>query len=157
MSASVLATGRAFSSQRAREISSRAGCRQAARARARIQQKSARASSQISEFRSCMHANSVSWIHERAGGWEPAHAMVWSRLPGRRAPPNGFGKPAKVVTFDEYRKRMEGKEVDPPVFKKYGEVGNWTGRDGKPIRFKPPTHKGDSSGGSAIRHVATQH
>ena len=38
MSASVLATGRAFSSQRAREISSRAGCRQAARARARIQQ-----------------------------------------------------------------------------------------------------------------------
>ena len=34
---------------------------QAARARARIQQKSPRASSQISEFRSCMH--SVSWIH----------------------------------------------------------------------------------------------
>ena len=35
---------------------------QAARARARIQPKSQRASSQISEFRSCMH--SVSWIHD---------------------------------------------------------------------------------------------
>ena len=35
MSASVLATGRAFSSQSAGEISDRAGCRQAARARAR--------------------------------------------------------------------------------------------------------------------------
>ena len=86
MSASVLATGRAFSSQRAREISSRAGCRQAARARARIQPKSTRASSQISEFRSCMH--SVSWIHARAGGWVAAHAMVWARLPGRGGPLN---------------------------------------------------------------------
>ena len=54
---------------------------QAARARARIQPKSPRASSQISEFRSCMH--SVSWIHARAGGWEAAHAMEWARLPGR--------------------------------------------------------------------------
>jgi len=97
MSASVLATGRAFSSQRAREISSRAGCRQAARARARIQQNSARVSSQISEFRSCMH--SVSWIHARAGGWVPTHAMVWARLPcqdaARRAPLNSFEKPAE--------------------------------------------------------------
>ena len=50
-------------------------------ASARIQPKSARASSQISEFRSCMH--SVSWIHARAGGWAAAHAMVWARLPGR--------------------------------------------------------------------------
>ena len=73
MSASVLATGRAFSSQRAREISSRAGCRQAARARALIQPKSERASSQISEFRSCMH--SLSWIHARAGGWVAAHGL----------------------------------------------------------------------------------
>ena len=54
---------------------------QAARARARIQPKSLRASSQISEFRSCMH--SVSWIHARAGGWVAAHAMEWARLPGR--------------------------------------------------------------------------
>ena len=92
MSASVLATGRAFSSQSAREISSRAGCRQAARARARIQPKSQRASSQISEFRSCMH--SVSWIHARAGGWVVAHAMVWARLPGRGALPNSFEKSA---------------------------------------------------------------
>ena len=88
MSASVLATGRAFSSQRAREISSRAGCRQAARARARIQQKSARASSQISEFRSCMH--SVSWIHARAGGWVAAHAILWARLPETQ---NAAGRP----------------------------------------------------------------
>ena len=93
MSASVLATGRAFSSQRAGEISSRAGCRQAARARARIQPKSARASSQISEFRSCMH--SVSWIHARSGGWVPAHAIIWARLPGRGGPPNSFEKPAE--------------------------------------------------------------
>ena len=59
---------------------------QAARARARIQPKSTRASSQISEFRSCMH--SVSWIHARAGGWVAAHAMVWARLPGRGGPLN---------------------------------------------------------------------
>ena len=82
MSASVLATGRAFSSQSACEIRSRAGCRAGSpRARARIQPKSPRASSQISEFRSCMH--SVSWIHARAGGWVAAHAMEWARLPGR--------------------------------------------------------------------------
>ena len=70
-------------------------------ARARIQPKSLRTSSQISEFRSCMH--SVSWIHQgktlfpwihaRAGGWVAAHAMVWSRLPGRRALPIRFEKP----------------------------------------------------------------
>ena len=93
MSASVLATGRAFRSQRAREISNRAGCRQAARARARIQQKSPRASSQISEFRSCMH--SLSWIHARAGGWVAAHAMVWARLPKRRGLLNMFEKSAE--------------------------------------------------------------
>eukprot|EP01048_Picozoa_sp_COSAG05_P005180 COSAG05_NODE_301_length_11860_cov_30.927812_7_plen_87_part_00 len=85
MSASVLATGRAFSSQSTREISSRAGCRQASRARARIQPKSPPASNQISEFRSCMH--SVSWIHARVGGWVPTHAMVWrSTARTRRAP-----------------------------------------------------------------------
>ena len=50
------------------------GCRQAACARARIQQNYACASSQISEFRSCMH--SVSWIHARLGGWLAAHAMI---------------------------------------------------------------------------------
>ena len=66
MSASVLATGRAFSSQSAREISIRAGCRQAARARARIQQNSACASSQISEFRSCMHEI---LLHACTTGW----------------------------------------------------------------------------------------
>ena len=65
---------------------------QAVRVRARIQPKSGRASSQISEFRSCMH--SVSWIHARAGGWEAAHAMEWARLPGRRKLPNMFEKPA---------------------------------------------------------------
>ena len=63
------------------------------RARARIQLKSARASSQISEFRSCMH--SVSWIHARAGGWVPAHAILWARLPGRGGPPNSFEKTAE--------------------------------------------------------------
>ena len=65
---------------------------QASRARARIQPKSPRASTQISEFRSCMH--SVSWIHARAGGWEAAHAMEWSRMPKRGGPPNSFEKPA---------------------------------------------------------------
>ena len=55
--------------------------------------KSARASSQISEFRSCMH--SVSWIHARAGGWVAAHAILWARLPERRGPPNIFEKPAE--------------------------------------------------------------
>ena len=92
MSASVLATGRAFSSQSAVEISNRPAAGQASRARPRIQPKSPRASIQISEFTSCMH--SVSWIHARAGGWEAAHAMVWSRLPGRGGPPNSFEKSA---------------------------------------------------------------
>ena len=106
MSASVLATGRAFSSQSAREISRRADCRQAARARARIQQKSARASSQISEFRSCMH--SVSWIHARAGGWEAAHAMEWARLPGRGGLPIMFEKSAERKLKCAHRLRFSG-------------------------------------------------
>ena len=61
---------------------------QAARARARIQPKSPRASSQISEFRSCMH--SVSWIHARAGGCVAAHAILWARLPETQ---NAAGRP----------------------------------------------------------------
>ena len=93
MRVSVLATERAFSSQRARAAGCLAGFRAGSpRARTRIQRNSARASSQISEFRSCMH--SVSWIHARAGGWEAAHAMEWARLPGRRKLPNMFEKPA---------------------------------------------------------------
>ena len=111
MSASVLATGRAFSSQRASEISSRAGCRQAARARARIQQKSPRASSQISEFRSCMH--SLSWIHARAGGWVAAHAMVWARLPGPGGLPNIFEKSAdrKLKCVYDLRRLRETSDL----------------------------------------------
>ena len=80
MRTSVLATVRAFNSDGAR-LAAGPAAGQAARARARIQPKSPRASRQISEFRSCMH--SVSWIHARAGGWEAAHAMEWARLPGR--------------------------------------------------------------------------
>ena len=80
---------------------------QAARARARIQPKSPRASSQISEFRSCMH--SVSWIHARAGGWEAAHAMEWSRLPGRGGPLNSFEKPAERKLKCVYELRSSGR------------------------------------------------
>ena len=108
MSASVSGTGRAFSSQRAREIRSAAGpaAEQAARARARIQQKSPRASSQIPEFRSCMH--SLSWIHARAGGWVAAHAMVWARLPGRDRLLNIFEKSAARKLKCVYDLRSSG-------------------------------------------------
>ena len=68
MSASVLATGRAFSSQRAREISSRAGCRQASRARARIQQNTrAHPARYQNSDRACTH--SVGFMHARVDGW----------------------------------------------------------------------------------------
>ena len=72
MSASVLATGRAFSSQRAREISSRAGCRQAARARARIHQNRRAHSVRIQNSdHACM--NSEFCMHARAG-WPPRYS-----------------------------------------------------------------------------------
>ena len=73
---------------------------QAARARARIQPKSPRASRQISEFRSCMH--SVSWIHARAGGWEAAHAIIALRNFLRANP----SQPpiADLLNFDRFAK-----------------------------------------------------
>ena len=90
MRTSVLATVRAFSSQRRRAAGCRAGCR-AGIPRARTHPTEIVARIQP-EFRSCMH--SVSWIHARAGGWVAAHAMVWSRLPGRRGLLIRFEKPA---------------------------------------------------------------
>ena len=105
MRTSVLATVRAFSSQRRGAAGPAAG--QASRARARIQPKLPRASSQISEFRSCMH--SVSWIHARAGGWEAAHAMEWSRMPKRGGPPNSFEKPAVRKLKCVYELRSSGR------------------------------------------------
>ena len=54
---------------------------QAARARARIQQNSARASSQISEFRSCMHEI---MLHACTTGWTTTR--IWTRLPDAAHP-----------------------------------------------------------------------
>ena len=54
---------------------------QAARARARIQQNSARASSQISEFKSCMHEI---LLHACTTGWTTTR--IWTRLPNAASP-----------------------------------------------------------------------
>ena len=84
MRTSVLATVRAFSSQRRGAGGCRAGCR-AGSPRARTHPTEIAARIQPDLRIQIVHALrvSVSWIHARAGGWEAAHAMEWARLPGR--------------------------------------------------------------------------
>ena len=94
MSASVLATGRAFSSQSASEISSRAGCRAG----------SPRARTHPTEIVARIHpdlriqiVHALSQLDSCTRGWMGGRACdgtVWSRLPGRGAPPNSFEKSA---------------------------------------------------------------
>ena len=75
MGASVLATGRAFSSQSAREIRSRAGCR-AGSPRARTHPTEIVARIQPDLRIQIVHA--LSQLDScTPGGWVAAHAMVW--------------------------------------------------------------------------------
>ena len=66
--------------------------RQPARAHASNRNRCAHPGRSQNSDRAC--TQSVGFM-QRAGGWVAAHAMVWSRVPGRRGLPNSFEKPAE--------------------------------------------------------------
>ena len=90
MRTSVLATVRAFSSQRRCAAGCRAGCR-AGSPRARTHPTEIAARIQPDLRIQIVHALSQLDSCTR-GGWEAAHAMEWARLPRRGALPNSFEK-----------------------------------------------------------------
>ena len=94
MRTSVLATVRAFSSQRRRAAGCRAGCR-AGIPRARTHPTEIAARIQADLRIQIVHA--LSQLDSCTRGWMGGRACdgtVWSRLPGRGAPPNSFEKSA---------------------------------------------------------------